>query len=72
MNLLGKSRYVSSYLMAIIRIGMGETDLAFELLEKACEERYGFLAYLKVSPIFDPLRADERFQKLVARVGLAA
>jgi serine/threonine-protein kinase len=72
MNLLGKSRYVSSYLMAIIRIGMGETDLAFELLEKACEERYGFLAYLKVSPIFDPLRADERFQKLVASVGLAA
>ncbi len=72
MNLLGKSRYVSSYLMAIIHIGLGEADLAFELLEKACEERYGFLAYLKVSPIFDPLRADERFQKLVARVGLAA
>ena len=72
MNLLGKSRYVSSYLMAIIRIGLGEADLAFELLEKAWEERYGFLAYLRVSPIFDPLRADERFQKLVARVGLAA
>ena len=72
MNLLGKSRYVSSYLMAIIRIGLGEVDLAFELLEKAYEERYGFLAYLKVSPIFDPLRADERFQELIARVGLAA
>jgi serine/threonine protein kinase/Tfp pilus assembly protein PilF len=72
MNLLGKSRYVSSYLMAIIRIGLGELDLAFELLEKACDERYGFLAYLKVSPIFDPLREDARFQELVARVGLAA
>lgn len=72
MNSLANSRYVSSYLMAIISIGLCETDLAFELLEKACDERYGFLAYLKVSPIFDPLRPDERFQKLIERVGLGA
>ncbi|MGA9771763.1 MAG: protein kinase [Blastocatellia bacterium] len=71
MNRLAKNRYVSSYLMAIIRIGLEETELAFELLEKAYEERYGFLAYMMVSPIFDPLRADERFQTLAARVGLA-
>jgi serine/threonine-protein kinase len=72
MNLLAKSRYVSSYLMAIIHIGLGDIDRAFELLEKACDERYGFLAYLKVSPVFDPLRADARFQELIARVGLTA
>lgn len=68
---LSKSRYVSSYLMAIIRIGLGEIDRAFELLEKAYEERYGFLAYLVVSPVFDRLRSDERFLNLAERVGLA-
>ena len=68
---LSKSRYVPAYLVAIIYVALGEDDRAFEWLEKAYQERYGFLIYLGVSPIFDRLRADERFQDLVARVGLS-
>jgi eukaryotic-like serine/threonine-protein kinase len=64
-------RYVPAYLIAVIHIGLDERDAAFACLEKAFAERYGFLAYMKVSPVFDPLRQDERFCALAARVGLA-
>jgi hypothetical protein len=56
--------------MAVIHIGLGEADAAFAWLEKAFEERYGYLAYMNVSPVFDPLRHDERLRDLAARVGL--
>jgi len=42
----------------------------FELLDKACDERYGYLAYLNVEPLFDNIRSDPRFVELVRRVGL--
>lgn len=66
------SRYIPSYFIARILIGLGERDRAFEHLEKAYEERYGFLSYLKVEPLFDSLRSDERFVDLARRVGLAS
>src|SRR5436853_1827958 len=66
-----QSRYVPAYLIAVIHLGMGEADAAFAWLEKAFEERYGFLAYMNVSPVFDPLHTDERLRDLAARVGLA-
>jgi hypothetical protein len=51
-------------------MGMGEKELAFEWLEKAFRERYGFLAYLNVEPSFDCLRLDPRFSDLARRIGL--
>ena len=63
-------RYIPSYFIARILIGLGERDGAFEYLERAYEERYGFLSYLKVEPLFDSLRSDERFIELARRVGL--
>ena len=65
-----RSRYVPSYLVARIHLGLGDIDRVFELLEKALEERYGYLAYLKVEPMFDGIRADPRFEDLTRRVGL--
>jgi serine/threonine-protein kinase len=65
-----KSRYVPSYLIAVIQIGLNDADAAFKWLERAWAERYGFLAYLNVSPLFDPLRQDERLRELAARVGI--
>jgi eukaryotic-like serine/threonine-protein kinase len=69
---LSKVRYVPSYLIAIIWMGLGETDAAFEWLEKAYDEQYGFLAYLGVGPIFDPIRRDPRYKELMRRVGLTS
>jgi serine/threonine-protein kinase len=65
-----KSGYVPSYLVARIYLGLGDIDRVFELLEKALDERYGYLAYLNVEPMFDRIREDARFQDLTRRVGL--
>lgn len=52
-------------------IGAGDNDRAVELLEKACTQRSNALIEIKVSPVYDPLRGDPRFQALLRRVGLA-
>jgi tetratricopeptide (TPR) repeat protein len=63
-------RYVSSYFFAIVHFGLGETDRGFEFLDRAYEERAGFLAFLCVEPLFDSVREDPRFEDLCRRVGL--
>lgn len=61
-------RYVSAVQIAAIRIGLGETDQAHESLEQAYENRDVELVWLKINPIFDPIRSDPRFVDLVERV----
>jgi pentatricopeptide repeat protein len=51
-------------------LGLGEYDLAFFWLEEAYKEQSNILQFLKVHPIFDPIRDDPRFADLVHRVGL--
>jgi hypothetical protein len=51
-------------------LGLGDNDEAFVWFERAYEEQSNILIYIKVSPWFDPLRSDPRFQDLVRRVGL--
>jgi len=65
-----KQRYVSPHSVALVYIGLGEKDLAFEWLEKAIEARSEHMGWLKVDPRIDPLRSDPRFTALVRRVGL--
>lgn len=65
-----KSTYVPAYLVARVHLGFGDNDRVFEWLNKACDERYGYLAYLNVDPMFDNVRSDPRFAELVRRVGL--
>lgn len=64
------STYVPAYLVARVHLGFGDNDQVFEWLNKACDERYGYLAYLNVDPMFDNVRSDPRFAELVSRVGL--
>ncbi|HYP53675.1 MAG TPA: hypothetical protein VEQ42_09045, partial [Pyrinomonadaceae bacterium] len=59
-----RRRYVSSYYFALLHLALGEHDLALARLELAYEERSGFLAFLKVEPLLDPLRDDPRFRQL--------
>jgi TolB-like protein/Tfp pilus assembly protein PilF len=47
-----------------------EKDRAFTWLERAYAEKSRFMAYLKVSPGFDSLRADPRYTNLLRRMGL--
>ncbi len=64
-------RYVPAVSYALVYVGLGEKEQAFTWLEKACEERTNFLAYLKVHAIWDPLRSDPRFADLLRRIGLS-
>lgn len=56
--------------IAEICVGLGEIDQTFGWLEKAYEERYYRLPWLKVDPHFDSIRQDARFQTLLRRIGL--
>jgi TolB-like protein/tetratricopeptide (TPR) repeat protein len=68
---LAERRFVSAYDFAIVYVGLGEADQAFQWLERACEERsFSMLMSLKAEPRLDPLRSDARFQDLGRRVGL--
>ena len=62
---------ISQIETAMIYIALGDHDRAFEWLEKAYAERAWQLGFLKVEPVFDPLRGDPRFADLMRRVNLA-
>jgi tetratricopeptide (TPR) repeat protein len=70
-RLQSRTDYVSPGELAILLAALGERDEAFASLEKAHEAHDLQLQYLGVSPGFDPLRSDPRFQDLLRRVGLA-
>jgi len=65
---LANQRYVLPSATALIYLGLGDHDRVFESLDKAAEEREIRMIHLKVDPIYDPLRADSRFDTLVRRV----
>jgi TolB-like protein/Tfp pilus assembly protein PilF len=65
-----KGRYVPAEYAALIHLGLGEHDAAIAELERAYRLGSGYLAYLRVEPLFDPLRSDPRFVALERRVGL--
>jgi TolB-like protein/Flp pilus assembly protein TadD len=62
---------VSPFDMAWMCLGLGETDAAFEWMERAVQERCGPLVYQKIEPALDLLRPDPRFQDLLRRIGLS-
>lgn len=63
--------YVTSFSPAIIYVGLGEHEHALDLLEKAYEERCGWMAYLNVDPRLDPLRSKPRFRQLLEKLRLS-
>ncbi|MGH9873812.1 MAG: protein kinase domain-containing protein [Pyrinomonadaceae bacterium] len=60
--------YVPAYGLALIHTGLGNKHEAIEWLHKAYEERFVWLAYLNVDPVFDGLRTESRFKQLIARM----
>lgn len=62
--------YVAPYFIALVHAGLAEKDETFEWLDKAYQERFIFLYWLKVEPVFDDLHSDPRFVALLKKVGL--
>jgi serine/threonine-protein kinase len=64
-----QGEYVPPTDFAAIYIGLGEREQALDWLERHEADR-GARIFLKVDPIFDPLRPEPRFRRLLRRLGL--
>ncbi len=64
-----KRSYVAPATIAMIYARLGDKESAFTWLEKAQRERAG-LFFIKVEPVYDPMRSDPRFRDLLHRAGL--
>lgn len=68
---LSRARYVPPDVLAMVYSGLGETDLAYESMLQAYEERSNVFVWLDAEPTFDRLLADPRVRELLQRTGLA-
>ena len=64
---LSQKRYVSALYFAIVYAGLRDNDHAIEYLNQAFTARHPGLVLIRIEPMFDSLRSDERFQQLVKR-----
>jgi eukaryotic-like serine/threonine-protein kinase len=67
---LNRDDIAPSYYRAEVYARVGQNALAIEELNRIYKIRDHQMAQLKVNPVFDPLRADPRFQELVRRMHL--
>ena len=71
LNRQSQRYYVSCYCLSLIHLALGEKDHAFELLQKAYEDRCEMMTWLRVDPLFDAVAGDPRYLKLLRDVGFS-
>jgi tetratricopeptide (TPR) repeat protein len=67
-RLRASGAYATSYGIALVHAGLGESDAAFAHLERAFAERSHWLVWLPFDPRFETLHADPRWPALLARL----
>jgi len=67
---LSKRQYVSPFQTAVVYAGMDERKLALDWLEKSRDERFNWLPFIAVDPVFRNLRAEPQFVELEKSLGL--
>lgn len=65
-----RSGYISPVAFATLHLGLGNWDAALDWAERCYDERRGWLAYLRVNPLLDPLQGMPRFEALVKKMRL--
>jgi hypothetical protein len=63
-------RYFDPSKLIVASLGTGDNEQALKWCEKGLSERTTAMVWLRVDPVYDPLRSDARFQALLAKVGL--
>ncbi len=66
---VARERYVPPYATALVHLGLGHYEEAFNWLDRAFEMRDVHLAFLPNDVKWDPLRANPRFLSLLDRCG---
>ena len=67
--ILSKTKYVTPLIIWTLYLYSGNNDKALDWLEKGYEERNPNMPYL-LSPCFDPLKEESRFQELARKMNL--
>ncbi len=67
-----RRRYVAPYEIGLIHSALGETDRLFEWLEKAYDERSGWLVYLEHEPRLGIHHSDPRFIEFLKKTRRAS
>ena len=65
-----KREYVPPTAPALVYTGLGDKDQAFAWLDRAYAEREMYLLHLRSMPLFDSLRSDPRFTRLLEQMHL--
>jgi tetratricopeptide (TPR) repeat protein len=68
LKLIGREKYVSPYMLALVYASLGENDKALEYLHTAAEIRDSWIFWLAVSPQFDSLREDARYAEILRMI----
>jgi DNA-binding winged helix-turn-helix (wHTH) protein/tetratricopeptide (TPR) repeat protein len=63
-------RYVSASEIAAVYAALNDDNATIDWLTKACNEHASSLIYLNIDPVYDHIRRDPRFQKIVTCVNL--
>ena len=67
---LARSTYVPAFDLGLMRIAVGDIDLAFDWLRRSRDIREVRLTPIGVDLGVDPIRQDPRFTELLTCVGL--
>ena len=54
----------------MVYAGLDERQLALDWLEKSQHERFNWLPFVQIDPVFKNLRSEPRFQELAKNLGL--
>lgn len=65
-----KQEYVRPRLFVDFYFALKENEKGFEWLERAYDERDPWLVFLKVEPLYDPIRSDPQFTDMLKKIGL--
>jgi DNA-binding winged helix-turn-helix (wHTH) protein/Tfp pilus assembly protein PilF len=65
---LASRKFVTSYGIALVHVGLDQNDAALASLNRAFDERSHWLVWLRLDPRWNKLRSDPRFAELVSRM----
>ncbi len=66
-----RSRYVSPFETALVRVGLSDLDGGYEALRRALEDRSSEFVLFQAYPWTEEMRLDPRFSEIAAAVGMS-
>jgi len=64
--------YAQAAALAAVCTGLGEKERALDWLDRAYEERCGYLSFVRYDPVWDSLRDEPRYHTLVRKMNLSS